>query len=459
MMDIQAFSTDFASTCTKDRLRLLVQQLPSHTAAIATLTRSLVVALNLYSLPISTSSWASEDEADRQADLAALPRLFRVSIALRGPLYEQFLLELPSAPDAGKRRQEFINWCLDKNLSLRPKEGTEPVRAWTLPTPPTSPAGPLPPLPQAGRHASVVLVPYKYGPSRTRPESVSYSARSSIVVPSPPTMSRSASNPIFPSFREDPSETYSPTVPYFNSPTTSHGSFPSEFGKTNHDDASDEELVPRGVPVSPTSSRMSNSSSEGSQLFLPVLSIEPESTIDEHLVEEEATTTDANVQVPEVAPAVVAPAVVAAPEAEIIPQPEATEELPSISEEPDPSPDVVLEIVAQPAEPTVVASPPAKAVDRRLSILVPPTLTLRPATPLVDSTSSLPLPIASIRILCLDGGGIRGLSVLLTLRSALAALSKSPNSPPPKPCDQFDLIVRFLLFQSELPPLERKKNP
>ncbi len=42
-----------------------------------------------------------------------------------------------------------------------------------------------------------------------------------------------------------------------------------------------------------------------------------------------------------------------------------------------------------------------------------------------------------LRLLALDGGGIRGLSSLLILQRLMEAID--PNSPP-KPCDVFDMI-------------------
>ena len=108
MIDLQAFANDYTSTCTKDRLRLLVHDIPATHAALATLNKSLLSAITFYQLALSTVTWEFEDALDRETDLAALPRLFRVAIALRGPVYDEFLLEQPAAPDAGRRRDEFI---------------------------------------------------------------------------------------------------------------------------------------------------------------------------------------------------------------------------------------------------------------------------------------------------------------------------------------------------------------
>ena len=47
------------------------------------------------------------------------------------------------------------------------------------------------------------------------------------------------------------------------------------------------------------------------------------------------------------------------------------------------------------------------------------------------------MPAGTLRLLALDGGGVRGLSSLMILRRLMAAVN--PESPP-KPCDYFDMI-------------------
>jgi len=47
------------------------------------------------------------------------------------------------------------------------------------------------------------------------------------------------------------------------------------------------------------------------------------------------------------------------------------------------------------------------------------------------------MPGDRVRLLALDGGGVRGLSSLMILRNLMAAVD--PDSPP-KPCDYFDMI-------------------
>ncbi len=43
-----------------------------------------------------------------------------------------------------------------------------------------------------------------------------------------------------------------------------------------------------------------------------------------------------------------------------------------------------------------------------------------------------------LRLLSLDGGGIRGLSSLLILKEVMKAINPSA---PPRPCDYFDMIA------------------
>ena len=48
------------------------------------------------------------------------------------------------------------------------------------------------------------------------------------------------------------------------------------------------------------------------------------------------------------------------------------------------------------------------------------------------------MPDHDIRLLALDGGGVRGLSSLMILQNLMSAID--PDSPP-KPCDYFDMIA------------------
>ena len=47
------------------------------------------------------------------------------------------------------------------------------------------------------------------------------------------------------------------------------------------------------------------------------------------------------------------------------------------------------------------------------------------------------MPAGALRLLALDGGGVRGLSSLMILRRLMAAVD--PDAPP-RPCDYFDMI-------------------
>ena len=47
------------------------------------------------------------------------------------------------------------------------------------------------------------------------------------------------------------------------------------------------------------------------------------------------------------------------------------------------------------------------------------------------------MPGSELRLLALDGGGVRGLSELMILEQLMEAVN--PDAPP-KPCDYFDMI-------------------
>lgn len=47
------------------------------------------------------------------------------------------------------------------------------------------------------------------------------------------------------------------------------------------------------------------------------------------------------------------------------------------------------------------------------------------------------MPGSDLRLLALDGGGVRGLSALMILAQLMEAVD--PDAPP-KPCDYFDMI-------------------
>ncbi|BGP18872.1 hypothetical protein JCM10213_003526 [Rhodosporidiobolus nylandii] len=128
MLDLQMLATDFLALSTTSRLTLLVDGLSAQQAKLQTLSASLSSCISTYSLPSpSTSLWADEDALDLCADHAALPRLFQLSITLRGPTYDAFLASQPPAlaqETPARRRSAFIEWCLERNPLLRAKEGS-----------------------------------------------------------------------------------------------------------------------------------------------------------------------------------------------------------------------------------------------------------------------------------------------------------------------------------------------
>jgi patatin-like phospholipase/acyl hydrolase len=59
------------------------------------------------------------------------------------------------------------------------------------------------------------------------------------------------------------------------------------------------------------------------------------------------------------------------------------------------------------------------------------------------TTSAMSIPSSrSLRILCLDGGGIKGYTALLVLKRIFRTLAAEENlEEEPKPCDVFQLIA------------------
>ncbi|GJN88236.1 hypothetical protein Rhopal_001201-T1 [Rhodotorula paludigena] len=140
MLDVQAFAIDFAAQSTgPTRLPLLVCSLAPVRSALSTLNASLTSLLAHYALshPSSPAAWAAEDAVDIASDNAKLPRLFQLSLALRGPLFERFVRENPpqdgSAASPAERRDEFVEWCYAQNELLCPGGGTGDEAKDTLP--------------------------------------------------------------------------------------------------------------------------------------------------------------------------------------------------------------------------------------------------------------------------------------------------------------------------------------
>ncbi|GAA5841142.1 hypothetical protein JCM3766R1_001688 [Sporobolomyces carnicolor] len=128
MLDIQAFATDhLAKSNASSRLNLLVDHLTDTESALAKLSSALATCIATYSLPssaVSTLLWSDQDRSDLEKDHAALPRLFQLSISLKGPTFDRFTTERDPAPPPnetpGQRRAAFVAWCLEQNPILRP---------------------------------------------------------------------------------------------------------------------------------------------------------------------------------------------------------------------------------------------------------------------------------------------------------------------------------------------------
>ena len=46
-----------------------------------------------------------------------------------------------------------------------------------------------------------------------------------------------------------------------------------------------------------------------------------------------------------------------------------------------------------------------------------------------------------LRLLSIDGGGVKGLAALHSLKKVMEQLKKEENDPCPRPCDHFDMMV------------------
>lgn len=136
MLDVKAFAQDFSSH--PDRTALLVHGIPTARRSLGALTTSLSSCAAVYSLSLDTASWGTEDDLDFAQDSRALPRLFQLSIALRGPTYDGFLAaHSPPPGETGKRRPEYLEWCYEQQPRLRP-DPSSPLtpRKWSAPSSP-----------------------------------------------------------------------------------------------------------------------------------------------------------------------------------------------------------------------------------------------------------------------------------------------------------------------------------
>ncbi|GAA5954878.1 hypothetical protein JCM3765_007800 [Sporobolomyces pararoseus] len=132
MLDLQALATDHLAKSNASRLTLLVDDLAKTKSAFSKLSNSLLACISIYSISpstITTSLWPEQDASDLAKDHVALPRLFQLSIMLKGPVYERFTKERTDGPTStetpGQRRAAFVEWCLDQNPILRPNHSGE----------------------------------------------------------------------------------------------------------------------------------------------------------------------------------------------------------------------------------------------------------------------------------------------------------------------------------------------
>ncbi|GAA6061191.1 hypothetical protein JCM10212_002404 [Sporobolomyces blumeae] len=128
MLDLQAFAVDHLAKSTQSRLVVLVDDFSKTTSALAKLSAALRSCIAVYSLSldVAIAEWATEDAANLAKDELALPRLFQLSIVLKGPVYDRFVRDRtdpppPASETPGQRRAAFIEWCLGQNPALRPR--------------------------------------------------------------------------------------------------------------------------------------------------------------------------------------------------------------------------------------------------------------------------------------------------------------------------------------------------
>ncbi|GAA6039599.1 hypothetical protein JCM8097_002205 [Rhodosporidiobolus ruineniae] len=210
MLDLQMFATDYLALSTTSRLFLLVDGLPEQQRKLRTLTSSLRACLSAYTLSSpSPSSWADEDVDDLAADQAALPRLFQLSLALRGRVYDAFLASQPAGvaqdPPA-KRRTAFVEWCYGRNPLLRPKEGSPSPSAIRRGKPKVS----WPPAQEDKAVPSGLTAPASSTPRRVVSQPLPTSASFSPSPPPPATPPQLASPVLAPAAEEALSASPSP---------------------------------------------------------------------------------------------------------------------------------------------------------------------------------------------------------------------------------------------------------
>ncbi|SCZ92596.1 BZ3500_MvSof-1268-A1-R1_Chr5-2g08014 [Microbotryum saponariae] len=467
MIDLQTAMTLLASP-RQDQQVLLVRDLSSTVRSLEKLNAQLTNAVEMYELFISTEPWALENEHDLAADYATLPRLFQLAFALRGPLYTGFLKDHPAPPgeiaSISKRRDNYLAWCLETNPLLRqdPSTPTSARKRWVLitPSPEASPVSPLFPKGGAGTVPVLSRSRAPSSPTAAAPAGGSRRVRSSTMInevsPSPPSIKAGTvvETKDIPSSPTTSPET-SPTIPSSSPWTASLSNSPKELSADTPDSTppTTPQIVTSIYPntVADRASRLSTEPDEHSFLSIgdhPNVSSDSSGASDD---EPDSPTSGTPRQLPRL---LENGSSKSSPASEVPPA-KGLGILDSlnaaVTTEPDAAPDSPVEekksnLLSSPRSPRRVPSIPTLPAipEDELYRPEPPTPTpipsfiVRPATPQCESLQagekgSTP-QTTSLRILSLDGGGIRGLTLLYTLRSKLAK-----DSPPPY--QVFDLIT------------------
>ncbi|SCV72612.1 BQ2448_4149 [Microbotryum intermedium] len=460
MIDLQTAMTLLASP-RQDQQVLLVRDLPSTVRSLEKLNSQLTSAVEMYELFISTEPWVIENEHDLAADYAALPRLFQLAFALRGPLYTGFLKDHPAPPgeiaSISKRRDEYLAWCLETNPLLRqdPSTPTSTRKRWA-PTTPSSDASPVSPLFPNGAGSGVPDLSQSRAPSSPS-DFVSRDGlrrmRSSTMTneTSPPSPTIKAGNvvetadiPSSPTSSPDTSPSIQSTPPS----TASLPAFPEELRVETPDSSpptTPQVVTSTSIYLSNVAHRASRLSSDPNERSFLSIGDNPGWFSDSTTSDEEPESPMGGVPrlipsrlengSPQPSPELpsrglgILDSLNAATPTDSVATQSALEEKKSTS-------------LSSPRSPRRVPSTPALPAIPEDELYRPdpptpiPSFIVRPATPresLEMGAISTPTN-TSLRILSLDGGGIRGLTLLYTLRSKLGK-----GSPPP--CQVFDLIT------------------
>ncbi|SGY67834.1 BQ5605_C004g02813 [Microbotryum silenes-dioicae] len=462
MIDLQTAMTVLASP-RQDQQVLLVRDLSSTVRSLEKLNTQLTNAVEMYELFISTEPWALENEHDLAADYAVLPRLFQLAFALRGPLYTGFLKDHPAPPgeiaSISKRRDNYLAWCLETNPLLRqdPSTPTSAKKRWVpvTPSPEASPVSPLFPKGVAGTVPVLSRSRAPSSPTADAPAGGSRRLRSSTMVNevsgSPPSIKAGTvvETKDIPSSPTTSPET-SPTIPSSSPWTASLSNSPKDLGADTPDSSppTTPQIVTSIYPntVADRASRLSTDPNEHSFLSIgdhPSASSDSSGASDD---EPDSPTSGTPRRLLENGSSKSSPA-------SEVPPPKGLGILDSLNAavpiEPDAAPNYPVEekksnLLSSPRSPRRVPSIPTLPAIPEDELYRPepptpiPSFIVRPATPQRESLQAGEMgstpQTTSLRILSLDGGGIRGLTLLYTLRSKL------PKDSPP-PYQVFDLIT------------------